>query len=407
LYQLTQVSSEEKYDTKYSVITATIKYDKQNDNRFIFSTVSNVKNSLGAHEKISHGQNRTEEAEAYQFQFSHTSWRNTTKEFKNKIEKILAKASGQRICIIGDVMLDKYMVGDVTRISPEAPVQVFDIRETVLKLGGAANVSLNIKTLGVEPFLIGVIGNDMEGEMLKQVMSEQYQDISGLIVVNDRATTCKTRVIASSHHLLRIDSESKSEISKDTEDRIFNNIKSNSGKYNIIVLQDYNKGVLTSSLIEKIISLSNKRNKLITVDPKFNNFFMYKDVTVFKPNRKEAGDVLGLKISTDEELRTAGSTILDKLNAKYVLLTLSEEGIAIFEKDTTEKRMPTKARKVADVSGAGDTVIATLTMALAAKANILEASYLANYAGGIVCEEVGIIPIEQDKLFDTIRKELE
>jgi rfaE bifunctional protein kinase chain/domain len=144
---------------------------------------------------------------------------------------------------------------------------------------------------------------------------------------------------------------------------------------------------------------------LITVDPKFNNFFLFKDVTVIKPNRKEAEDVLGMKLRNDDDITIAGNRILEKTNAANVVLTLSEDGIAVFEKNKPEKRMPTKAQIVADVSGAGDTVISTLTMALAAKADIIEASYLANYAGGIVCEEVGIIPIQQDKLFDTIRNE--
>ena len=172
-----------------------------------------------------------------------------------------------------------------------------------------------------------------------------------------------------------------------------------------IILQDYNKGVLSKSLIKQIITLSNKNNKLVTVDPKFNNFYAYKNVTVFKPNRKEAEDILGMKISTDNDVSYAGNILLKKLNAKNVLLTLGEDGIAVFEKGKPEKRMPTKARKVADVSGAGDTVISTLTMALAAGADIYEASYLANYAGGIVCEEVGIIPIEINKLFDTVKRE--
>jgi rfaE bifunctional protein kinase chain/domain len=163
---------------------------------------------------------------------------------------------------------------------------------------------------------------------------------------------------------------------------------------------------LTTSLIERIIHIANKNRVLITVDPKFNNFFHYKNVTVFKPNRKEAEDVLGMKIRSEEDVEIAGKRILEKISAKYVLLTLGEDGIAVFEKGRGPQKMGTKARKVADVSGAGDTVISTLTMALAAGADILEASYLANYAGGIVCEEVGIVPIEIDKLFETVREEL-
>lgn len=170
-------------------------------------------------------------------------------------------------------------------------------------------------------------------------------------------------------------------------------------------MEDYNKGVLTPSLIEKIVNLAGQKKLIITVDPKFNNFFAYKNVTVFKPNRKEAEDVLGIKIGTDEDVSFAGIKILERLDAEYVLLTLGEGGIAVFEKGKPEKRMPTKARKVADVSGAGDTVISTLTMALAANADIIEASYLANFAGGIVCGEIGIVPIELNKLFDTVKED--
>lgn len=156
--------------------------------------------------------------------------------------------------------------------------------------------------------------------------------------------------------------------------------------------------------MKKLFSLQTKKI-IVTVDPKFNNFFNFKNVTVFKPNRKEAGDILGMKIITDEDISFAGSKILERLEARYVLLTLGEGGIAVFEKDKPVRRMSTKARKVADVSGAGDTVISTLTMALAAEANIIEASYLANFAGGIVCGEIGIVPIELDKLFDTVKED--
>jgi rfaE bifunctional protein kinase chain/domain len=217
-----------------------------------------------------------------------------------------------------------------------------------------------------------------------------------------RPTTAKTRVIADSQHVVRIDKESKQNISEKLEDKIFNYLSGNINKIDGVILQDYNKGVLTPKLIEKIIRLANEKKVLITVDPKFNNFFEFRNVTVFKPNRKEAEDVLGIKMKESKDITSAGEKILGKLNAKNVLLTLGAEGIAVFEKNKPEKRMPTKARKVADVSGAGDTVISTLTMGLAAGADIIESSYLSNYAAGIVCEEVGIVPIELDKLFDTV-----
>ncbi|RPI66121.1 MAG: D-glycero-beta-D-manno-heptose-7-phosphate kinase, partial [Ignavibacteriales bacterium] len=206
-------------------------------------------------------------------------------------------------------------------------------------------------------------------------------------------------------HVVRIDKESKKDISPEVEKKLFNFLSSHIKNLDGIILQDYNKGVLTPGFINKIINLANEKNVLVTVDPKFNNFFEYKNVTVFKPNRKEAEDILALKIKTDTDITRAGNTLLERLSAKNILLTLGAEGIAVFEQGKPEKRMPTKARKAADVSGAGDTVIATLTMALAAGADIIEASYLANYAAGIVCEEVGIVPIEVGKLFETIERD--
>ncbi len=311
----------------------------------------------------------------------------------------------KRIAVIGDMMLDIYFWGDVKRISPEAPVPVLEVENEFYRFGGAANVALNISALNGIAEPIGVIGYDNYGTIFNSLLSEQKISHHGLIVDESRPTTAKTRVIADSQHVVRIDKESKETIAKDIQNKIFDYVKSIINKLDGIILQDYNKGVLSSSLIAQLIELANKNNTLVTVDPKFNNFYEYKNVTVFKPNRKEAEDILGMKIKTDVDVSFAGNTLLKKLNSKNVLLTLGEDGIAVFEKGKPEKRMPTKARKVADVSGAGDTVISTLTIALAAGANIYEASYLANYAGGIVCEEVGIIPIELDKLFDTVVRE--
>ncbi len=312
---------------------------------------------------------------------------------------------GLKIAVVGDMMLDCYFWGDVKRISPEAPVQVVEIENEFYRFGGAANVALNILKLGGIPVPVGVIGYDNYGTIFTSLINETRISAEGIIVDESRPTTAKTRVIAQNQHVVRIDKESKQYLDKKTQQKLFSYLEKIAGGLDGIILQDYNKGVMTPSLIEKIIELANKNNVLVTVDPKFNNFFHYKNVTVFKPNRKEAEDVLGIKIKSDEDITAAGEKLLERLNAKYILLTLGESGIAVFEKGKKEKRMPTKARKVADVSGAGDTVISTLTIALAAGADILEASYLANYAGGLVCEEVGIVPIEKEKLFDTVIKE--
>ena len=323
---------------------------------------------------------------------------------KSRLQKIKKNFKGKKIAVIGDMMLDCYFWGEVKRISPEAPVPVVEVDNEFYRFGGAANCALNITRLEGIPVPVGIIGKENYGSIFLSLLDESGIDATGILIDETRPTTAKTRVIADNQHVVRIDKESKEYISHESEQKILAFLDQHISSLHGIILQDYNKGILTPKLIQKIISLANKNNILITVDPKFNNFFSYKNVTVFKPNRKEAGDILGMQIRTDAEISAAGKKLLTKLNAKYILLTLGEGGIAVFEKGK-EYRMPTKARKVADVSGAGDTVISTLTMALAAGANILEASYLANYAGGLVCEEVGIIPIEIEKLFSTVSEE--
>lgn len=333
-------------------------------------------------------------------------FRNIMIEFNRKELKQLKKNfHNKKIAIIGDMMLDVYFRGDVKRISPEAPVPVIEIDSEIFRFGGAANCALNILSLGGIPFPVGVIGNDSNGAIFKSLLKEYNINFEGILIDEERPTTTKTRVISDSQHIVRIDKEHKNYVNNKIQKNILDYVKSIINETDGIILQDYNKGVLTPSLIKEIISLANKKNILITVDPKFNNFFLYKNVTVFKPNRKEAEDTLGLRIKTEEEISKAGRILLKKLKAKNILLTLGEGGVAIFQEGVLEKRLPTKARKVADVSGAGDTVISTLTMALAAGADIVKASYLANYAGGLVCEEVGIVPIELDKLFDEVMME--
>lgn len=313
---------------------------------------------------------------------------------------------GKRIAVVGDLMLDCYFWGGVTRISPEAPVPILQVDDEFYRFGGAMNVAYNISTLGGIPLPIGVIGNDNEGKIFKKLISEKNISDKGIVVDSKRPTTAKTRVIADKQHVVRIDKEKTNSISIQTEKKILSLLSKEMNKLDAIILQDYNKGVLTESLIKQIIALAHKAKKIITVDPKFLNFFSYQDVTVFKPNRKETEDAFGIWIKTEEDISKAGQRLLETLNCKYLLLTLGENGIALFEKNKPERKIPTKARAIADVSGAGDTVISTLTMALTAGADIFDAAYLANYAGGLVCQEVGIIPIELNTLFNAVTNEL-
>ena len=322
-----------------------------------------------------------------------------------RIKELKDNFVGKKIAVIGDMMLDGYYWGDVKRISPEAPVPVLEVEEEFFRFGGAANVALNISSLGGIPIPIGVIGYDSYGTIFTSLLNESKICDDGILIDESRPTTTKTRVIADNQHVVRIDKESKEYLNDGMEKKLFQYFEKSIDELDGIILQDYNKGVLTESLIVKVIDLANRKKKLITVDPKFDNFFTYKNATVFKPNRKEVEAKLGMKIISSGDISFAGKKLMEKIKAKYLLLTLGEEGIAVFEDGKEEKRMETKARKVADVSGAGDTVISTLTIALSAGADILEASYLANYAGGLVCEEVGIVPIEREKLFDTVYKE--
>ncbi|MEO8446254.1 MAG: D-glycero-beta-D-manno-heptose-7-phosphate kinase [bacterium] len=324
---------------------------------------------------------------------------------KKYLEQIFDSSKKNKIFIIGDVMLDRYLLGDVTRISPEAPVQVFDIRNSEYRLGGAANVSFNVKTLGADPFLIGVIGNDSEGKILIRALSDLGMNTSGLITEETRPTTCKTRVISDSHHLLRIDSESKNDITKETEDRILELLEKNCNESAIIILQDYNKGVLTKTLVKKVSEFAGTKKIRILVDPKFENFFEFKNIYLFKPNRKELEDAFGKKIKGPEDLENFAEELMNKLNCENIILTLGEHGMMIFEKSNgkfKKEKIGTKARKVADVSGAGDTVISTIAVCLSGGASLRDAAIISNHAAGLVVEEVGIVPIQKDKLIENI-----
>jgi D-glycero-beta-D-manno-heptose-7-phosphate kinase len=330
----------------------------------------------------------------------------TSKINSHKLQKIFNKSKNKNIAILGDVMLDKYVYGDISRISPEAPVPVIDTMKTEYKLGGAANVANNVKALEAEPILIGVIGDDYDAGHYLEVMKSQRLSTVGIFRDKSRPTTSKTRVISHSQHVLRVDSEKKHDLSAELSKKILSFIKNNLSSFEAVILQDYNKGVLTKDVIASVISMCRKSGKPVYVDPKFINFFEYRDVTIFKPNRKEVGDILAMKLDGDESVREAGRRLIDSLNCEYLVLTRGEKGMMLFDKEkgkTVVLDVPTRARKVADVSGAGDTVISTIAVMLAGGANIIESVMLANSAAGIVCEEVGIVPIYRKALLDSLK----
>lgn len=315
-----------------------------------------------------------------------------------RFNNLISNLKGKKIAVVGDLMVDRYFWGRVSRISPEAPVPIVEIEREFSQLGGAANVGNNIKFLGGEPFLIGVIGDDNTGTLLLELLKSTGFSVDGIVVDSSRPTTIKTRVIADNQHVVRTDRESRGEINNAIEKRIIKIVKENISEFDGIILEDYNKGVLKRGIIHKTISAGNDTGIPVAVDPKFNNFFEYKKATVFKPNQREVETKLGVRFTDDEKLIEAGKTLLERLECENILITRGEKGMTLFKENGEYINVPTRAKVIHDVSGAGDTVIATLTAILVAGGDIEEAATVANYAAGIVCGEVGVVPIELKKL---------
>ncbi|MBI5647129.1 MAG: D-glycero-beta-D-manno-heptose-7-phosphate kinase [Ignavibacteriae bacterium] len=317
-----------------------------------------------------------------------------------RLEDIFAPMRRKFIAIVGDVMLDRYIWGQVSRISPEAPVPVVDVLRENSNLGGAANVALNIKSLGAIPVLIGAIGDDNNGRELQRILREETIITDFLVTDTARPTTVKTRVIAGHQHVVRIDQEERTPVSDSATLRMLDKLEEHLGSLEGIILQDYNKGVIGADVIEGVVRIAAGRGIPVFVDPKYHNFFSYRGVAVFKPNRKETEDALGLRLRDEDAFLQAARTLRERLGCEHVLLTLGELGMLLLQSDGSVTRVPTRARKVADVSGAGDTVIATLATTMACGATVSEAAHLANLAGGLVCEEVGIVPVNLESLLD-------
>lgn len=323
---------------------------------------------------------------------------------EKRLREIADKAHQNRIIVFGDLMVDQYLWGNVTRISPEAPVPIINISSEQIRFGGAANVAYNIIGLKANPLLVGVLGNDRMGNIFQDMLKQNNLSSEGIVVAPDQPTTVKTRIIGNNQHIARVDQESVEQISSDLQEQLYKIFVSNIEDAAAIVIEDYNKGVVAPQLVGHISELASRNDKIVTVDPKFENFFAFKNITVFKPNVKETEEALAMRIRDDETLMKAGNKLLSVLNAKAILVTRGSKGMALFEKNGEHVFVGTQARKVADVSGAGDTVIATLTFALSGGATIKEAVTLSNYAAGIVCEEVGVVPVNLDNLIEVVLK---
>lgn len=314
--------------------------------------------------------------------------------------EILQKFERQTVLIIGDVMLDRYLTGTVSRISPEAPVPVILHRATEDRLGGAANVALNIRALGATPVLCTVVGQDAEGQALRQMLPDTGMTDKGLVFSKTRRTTVKTRVLGNNQQMLRIDQEDDHDLSRQEQKTLVQRVLSllENMPVQAIILQDYNKGVLTPGVIKAILNAARQRGILSAVDPKKHNFFAFRGADLFKPNLKEIRDSVPFQVQPNmDSLLQAAGYLHKKLEHRITMITLSEKGL--FLENQKEARLyPTVPRNVADVSGAGDTVISVAALALAAGLPLPLVAALSNLAGGQVCEYPGVVPVQPDVL---------
>ena len=311
---------------------------------------------------------------------------------------IVNKSKGKRIAVIGDLMLDRYRWGNHARMSPEAPVPVVEIDSTSESLGGAANVFNNLYFLGAKPVLIGVVGNDEAGDLIRKKVRTENLPTEGIFTDSTRVTSVKERVISNGQHVVRLDWEGRAKVGEETQRKIIDYLNSIIRDLDAVIIQDYNKGVIDNELIDKIVAKCIANEKILAVDPKINNFFNYKKSSLFKPNLLETEKALGMTIKTQGDVRKAGRELLDRMECGCVLITQGRDGMTLFQKNGSVQQIQSRVRRVSDVSGAGDTVIASFTLALTAGAGYTDAAHIAALSAGIVCEEVGVVPVEVRKL---------
>jgi rfaE bifunctional protein kinase chain/domain len=314
------------------------------------------------------------------------------------IDKILDRIGHARILILGDIMLDEYLFGKVERISPEAPVPVVEITSTRLLLGGAANVAANIKALGDEPLLMGTVGEDDASIKLSQLLKKK--NISSDYIINDisRQTTIKTRIVANSQQVVRADREDRHNLDTDIQAKLLNRFKSVVDSINAVIISDYGKGVITPEVLEKVTAICNEKGIYIAVDPKDTNFHRYRRVSLITPNHHEAGFAYGRRILNEQDLYAVGEGLLEKLEAEAILITRGAEGMSLFRKDHEPTHIPTFARQVFDVTGAGDAVIAVFVSAVSAGADLVEASVIANAGAGYTVGMIGTSTVTLEAL---------
>jgi D-beta-D-heptose 7-phosphate kinase/D-beta-D-heptose 1-phosphate adenosyltransferase len=325
----------------------------------------------------------------------------------SRLKEIISGFGRAKVLVVGDLILDEFIWGKVSRISPEAPVPVVWVDSENFMPGGASNVASNIRSLGGEVYLVGVVGDDPRGEILQSLLRKKGVNCEGIFSDGQRPTTQKTRVIAHHQQVVRIDREVLRPISDSLSKEMIRFIASKIKEVDAIIIEDYGKGVIVPKLVQEIVKLGKKHSKVITVDPKESHFSYYEGVTTITPNHHEAGSAAGIAIKDDTSLLKAGKKLLDKVKCETVLITLGENGMSIFQRGKSMVKIPTVARDVFDVSGAGDTVISAYTLARAVKASAHEAAHVSNCAAGIVVGKVGVAVTTREELLTEVKKQTE
>jgi D-beta-D-heptose 7-phosphate kinase/D-beta-D-heptose 1-phosphate adenosyltransferase len=315
---------------------------------------------------------------------------------RDRVLHLIQKMKGSRVVVVGDIMLDRYLVGDTERLSPEAPVPVVTVRERTARLGGAANVAMNVAALGARSLLVGVVGDDTDGAAIRQELAVGRLEDRYVLSLAGRPTTSKTRIISRSQQIVRIDDEVETLLDGSDLDKLIRVARDAMADADALLLEDYNKGALAPKLIAAVMEVARRRGIPIVVDPKFRQFFEYAGATVFKPNRRELESALGAAV--DLKNGNALPEVLARLKVDNLLVTLGAEGMVLVMKDGSLTHIPSIARSIYDVSGAGDTVTAWMGAALAAGASVREAAQLANYAAGVEVSKAGVATVSPEEV---------
>jgi D-beta-D-heptose 7-phosphate kinase/D-beta-D-heptose 1-phosphate adenosyltransferase len=318
-----------------------------------------------------------------------------------KSHELIEKFSKVTVLIVGDIMLDQYWWGSVERISPEAPVPVVKLSEITLSAGGAANVAANVAGLGATPLLVGVVGNDHDSRNLFDHLAAGGISTDHIHIL-DRPTAVKTRIVAHNQHVVRVDNEKTHPLSKDQEDLVIDRVTDLLPSADVVILSDYAKGFLTLKIVESVIEAAKSSGTLVLVDPKGRDYSKYRGASVLTPNRREAADACNISVDQEDVVENAGSKLLAQLGLDAVIITEGEHGMTVFEAGRTPVNLPAQAHEIFDVTGAGDTVSASLAVAMASGIHCLEAVKLANIAAGLVVEQVGTSAITVERLIDKI-----